>query len=108
MNYLETKNQTFPDGSKRISAERKKTLAGRDYTISVISSILELTDILSFPLYKKIDTVRGYRNKVIHQDQDYICEPDHCIMALEIAKELSLEGTSLDIKLNSSFSISGA
>ena len=108
MDCLESKNQTFPDGSKRISAERRKTLTGRDYTISVILSILELTDILSFPLYKKIDTVRGYRNKVIHQDQDYICEPDHCVMALEVAKELSLEGTTLDIRLNTSFSISSA
>ena len=108
VNYLESKNQTFPDDSKRISAERKKTLTGRDYTISVISSILELSDILSFPLYKKIDTVRGYRNKVVHQDQDYICKPEHCVMALEIAKELSLEGTTLDIRLNTSFSISGA
>lgn len=107
VDFLNSKNQSYSDDSKRISAERKSKLIGRDYPISVISNILELTDVLSFDLYKKIDTVRGFRNKVVHQDQDYICKPEHCIMALEVAKALSLEGMAFDILLNTSFSITG-
>lgn len=106
--FLESKNQAYPNGSKRINADRKDNLAeGRDYPISVILNILELNDILAFPLYKKIDTLRRYRNKVIHQDTNYNCKPEHCVMALEVALKLSLEGTPLAITLNLSQSIRG-
>jgi hypothetical protein len=107
--FLTSKDQIYSDNCQRINRDRKNYLTnGTDFTICAITNILELTDFLPFTLYKKIDTVRGYRNKIVHQNQNYKCEPEHCVMALEIVKELLLEDTGIDIFLNLSISISGA
>ena len=90
----------FPDGSERIARKRRETLTGRGYSISVISNQLELADEISFETLKMIDLVRGYRNKVVHQDTRIECGSDHCREAIELALHLALDGTGLEIKPN--------
>jgi hypothetical protein len=104
---LDSRDRLLPDGSKRISADRRRTLRGRDYPMSVITNILELFDILPYALYRKIDIIRGHRNNVVHQDPNYSCKPEHCQMALEVAKHLALEGTVRDVRLSFSYSVLG-
>jgi len=102
--FLDSKNQAYEDGSKRISADRRKILTG---LISAISNILELADSIQYELFKKIDAVRGYRNKVIHKDSGYVCQPEHCRLALETALDLTLEGHPLQVTLNMGYSVPG-
>jgi hypothetical protein len=83
--FLDSKNIIYSDNSKRINPKRKESLMRPD--INVIANLLELTDVLNFPLFKKIDTVRGYRNKIVHRSHDYVCKVEDCTMALEIALE---------------------
>ncbi len=62
--FLQEKNETLEDGKKRINKDRRALLYGRDYTISIISNILELSDFIPFDIFTKKDKVRRYRNKV--------------------------------------------
>lgn len=86
--FLENKNKIYGDGSKRINEEREKLFDGRDYTISVISNILELSDMIPFETFNRIDVVRKYRNKVVHQDQVNKFTSKHCDMAIRLALDL--------------------
>lgn len=52
---------------KRINNRRRQRLTnGRDFGASVISEILELSDILPFPLYEKLERSRRARNSWVH------------------------------------------
>jgi len=103
---LDSRDVIYPDNSKRINGDRRKFLMRSD--ISVISNLLELNDRLDISLFKKIDTVRDYRNKIIHQNRDYTCKFEHCSMAVEIALQLALENIPLSITLPLSIQLSGA
>ena len=96
--FLENKNKIYENGKKRIDKDRqKKFIDGRDYTMSVISNIMELSDIISFDTFNKTDLVRGYRNKVVHQDHANKCTAKHCDDAIGLA--LDLLSDELPIKL---------
>jgi len=103
---LDSKNKTDSDNIKRIDPDRKRFLMGSN--ISIVTNLLELTDHIDSALFKKIDTVRGYRNKIIHQKRDYICRFDHCTLALEIALDLLLEKAPFPITVPLSLQLSGA
>ncbi len=103
---LDSKNTTYTDNSKRINTDRKKILMRSD--ISVIANLLELTDDINFPLFKKVDEVRNYRNKIIHQNPDYVCKFEHCTLALGTALELLLEKVPFPITVPLSIQLSGA
>ena len=103
--FLDEKNMNYHNGSKRINTDRRNRFMGRDYPISVVINVLELSDILSFSLFKDIDTVRGYRNNVMHQEEGYKCDPDQCKLAINTALKLALEGQSVTITPNLSYSI---
>lgn len=99
--FLDSKNQEVAGGAKRINSKRKeKFIKDRDYPISVISNILELSDIISYELFQKIDKVRGFRNAIIHQDAKYSCQLEDCIMALDLAEKIGFEDHSLNISFN--------
>ena len=53
-------------GGKRINRKRKDFLTGRDFPISIVSNMLELSGVLDHSLFEDIDSVRGYRNKIVH------------------------------------------
>lgn len=104
--FLEASNRELPDGSRRVSSDRQQTLTGRDYPISVVSNLLELTDEIPYETFKHIDTVRGYRNKVVHQAPNFSCGPRHCNEAIELALGLTLKDSGIQVKPNLSSSIS--
>lgn len=105
--FLEKRNKTNNDGSKRIHNDRKKRLKSRDYQISVIIKKLELSGVLDCRLFCDIKTIRDYRNRIVHQDPDYDCEPRHCQLAIETALKLTLEGRDFKITPNLVLSIIG-
>lgn len=49
-----------------INKERRKTLEGRDYTVSVITQILSLSGRISDERLTSLDTARKARNKFVH------------------------------------------
>ena len=104
--FLDASNREFPNGSRRVSSDRQKTLTGRDYPISVVSNLLELSDEIPYETFKHIDAVRGYRNKVVHQAPDFLCGSTHCKEAVNLALDLALKGSGIQVIPNLSFSIS--
>ena len=58
-----------PDGSAErfISSNRRQKLTGRDFTASIISEFLSLSDLLSFENYKVTCRVRQARNDWLHR-----------------------------------------
>ena len=104
--FLKASNIEFPDRSKRISSDRQQTLTGRDYPISVVSNLLELSGEIPYETFRHIDTVRGYRNKVVHQEPNFSCGPTHCQEAIKLALDLSLKDSGIRVIPNLSFSIS--
>lgn len=105
--YLDESQLTQSDGERRISRERRKNLEGRDYPISVIANMLELAGRLETRVYRIVDRVRGYRNKVVHQDADFVCSDTHCREAFELATALATEGSGLSVRLDYSYSVMG-
>ncbi len=105
--FLKHNNKKYAIG-KRINRKRLENLTnGRDYTASVILNYLELAGILEFNLFKNIDKVRNYRNKIVHGDEDYECEPAHCQKALDIIVEFIKKETQVKLQLNTSYRIGG-
>ncbi len=105
--FLDGCNRDFADGTRRISKDRKKTLTGRDYTISVISNFLELSGLIPFKIFQDINAVRGFRNKVVHGDSNFNCCAEQCQQAIELALHLILEGTGLKVLPNYGRSMPG-
>lgn len=65
--HLDGLNCEYENGQKKINRERHDLLVGRDFTISTISNLLELWDVLPNSLFKDVDAVRGFRNKIVHK-----------------------------------------
>lgn len=51
---------------ERISASRLKKLEGRDFSASVVTEILELSDVIAFDLFSGLDEARRKRNSWLH------------------------------------------
>lgn len=100
-----SKNVTYSDGSKRISSERKKHFSHNNYPISVKSNLLELFEVIDISTFKKIDSVRDFRNKIVHQNSDFKCSDEHCKQAFEIIKKIILSETGVVFNINESYSI---
>jgi hypothetical protein len=63
----EHSNSSAETGEKFINSERRKKLTGRDFTASVVSEILSLSDLLPFEQYKLTCDVRQTRNDWLHR-----------------------------------------
>jgi len=50
----------------RINKKRTKKLKGRDFTASIVSEILELSDVLKTQLFHRVDDARKKRNAWLH------------------------------------------
>jgi hypothetical protein len=106
--FLDAENLTFDDKKKRINTDRMATLtSGGDYPISVVTNFLELADVISFALWERVNTVRGFRNAIVHGKPDYVCKPEHSEQAILLALDLALEGVAVSAKPNLSLSIPG-
>jgi len=101
--FLEEKNKIYPDGMKRINKERRDVLNGRDYTISIITNILELANVMPIEVFAILEKVRRYRNRVVHQDHADKCTAKHCDLAIKLAVDLLSEALPIRIMPPSSY-----
>ena len=85
--HLDAQNQDLPDGRRRINRERRDFLTGRDFTISIVLNMLELSGVLEHEVFEKIDAVRGFRNKIVH---GHVFGPgaDDATLALQTARAM--------------------
>lgn len=91
--------------SGRINSARKERLIkGRDYPISVKLNMMEMNEVISLHIYKKLDQVRGNRNAIVHRDKDYWCPQEDAQSAIEAANTLIENHFALKLHLNLSFS----
>lgn len=99
----------YLDGKKRINSDRIRNFEenSRDYSVSVISNILELSDVISFKTFEKIDKIRRVRNRIVHQDEKKPCEAKDCQIAFDIIKEFIKQEVKIDLELNLGRTISG-
>ncbi len=104
--FLDESNRDYPDGSTRISSSRRQTLTGRDYPLSVVSNMLELSGRVTYKAFERIDSVRRYRNKVVHQEPSFTCGPKHCQEAVKLALKLALQGSGIRVTPNLNYSVS--
>jgi hypothetical protein len=106
-NHIESLNEEVTDGQQRINRERKDYLIGRDFHISLVSNILELWGILPFSLFKDVDTVRRFRNKIVHGASKYAPSATEAQLAINTALELSRRSNAIDFITNLSYSVTG-
>ena len=85
--HIDNLNTDFPDGRKRINRERRDFLTGRDFTISLISNLLELWGALPHAQFQDIDAVRGFRNKIVH-NHNFAPGPNEAQLALKTAQAM--------------------
>ncbi len=105
--HIDSLNKDQGDGQQRINRKRKDTLTGRDFPISVVSNLLELWDILPFSLFKDLDTVRGFRNDIVHGETNYEPSAKDAQLAINTARELSIRSNQIDFTPSLSFGVMG-
>ncbi len=103
--YVETNRERGIGGDKVsfINKERKKKLTeSRDFSASVISEILSLTNNLPFSLYKDMSKVRQVRNDWLH-DLEPVSRRN-AGLSVKVAQEMLnlVDGFELEVPLNSS------
>jgi hypothetical protein len=85
--HLDSMNAELEGGRKRINAERRKFLTGRDFTISIVSNLLELWGVFPHTLFSEIDDVRGFRNAVVHR-KDFSPTGQNALLAIRLARAM--------------------
>ena len=89
--FLDSKKTGFENGKSRLNSDRRERLEGRDYPVSVVSNLLELSDSLDFSVFECIDQVRKCRNAIVHRDPKHVCNHEHGEKALQLAADLCIE-----------------
>jgi hypothetical protein len=106
LNFLDSKNITDYKDKKRINSNRIKYFTGRDFPISLILNILEISDVINIELFEILDQIRGYRNKIIHSEP-FDVKPEYCQLAIEKATKLALEQYDFTVTPNLSYTVTG-
>ncbi len=104
--HIDDLNIDFSGGKKRINRERKDFLTGRDFTISLISNLLELWGALPHAQFQDIDTVRGFRNKIVH-NHSFTAGPNEAQLALRTAQTMIARIWGIRFTANLSYSVAG-
>lgn len=99
-------NADLPGGEKRINRGRRDFLTGRDFTVSIISNLLELWGLLPNEIFRDIDAVRGFRNKIVH-GHSFQLGAEECQLALQIAQWMIAKEWDIDFTPNMGYSVSG-
>ncbi len=107
LEHLDGLNCEFAGGEKRINKDRKNLLIGRDFSASIVSNILELTDVIDFKFFKNIDAVRKLRNDIAHSLESEKPTADQARLAMETAQTMIEKTWGISIAVNYSYSISG-
>ena len=104
--HLDNLNKDLQDSSKRINADRKKFLTGTDFTISIVTNLLELFGVLEGDWLKKVDKVRKCRNSIVHTNTS---SPgvDEAVLAIAVAQEMIARKWKIALNLDLNYSIKG-
>lgn len=105
-NQIEKLNFDLPGDKKRINRKRKDFLTGRDFTISMVSNLLELWGILSHRQFQDIDDVRTFRNKIVHS-LGFVPGPEDAQLALKTAQAVIEQIWGLQITPSLGYSVTG-
>jgi hypothetical protein len=99
---INDKNDKYKGKEKFINSQRMNRLTGRDFTASIITEILSLSDILSFELYKDLSKVRQARNNWLHNL--HLTSSDEAILSLQTSQRLleKVKGIKLSITISRS------
>jgi hypothetical protein len=104
--HIDSLNTEFLNGKKRINRDRKDFLTGRDFTISLISNLLELWGALPHAQFQDIDEVRGFRNKIVHS-HSFAPSANEAQLALNTAKAMIDRIWGLRFTPNLGYSVAG-
>jgi hypothetical protein len=85
------------DKTVRINNKRKARLEGIDFTASIISEILELSDSISYELYCKLNSTRKVRNDWMHILKDV--SMTDAIEAIQTTSDFLFHVTGIKIDL---------
>jgi len=106
--HIDGCDTTYTDGSKRINADRRSNLTeSPDWSVSVVSNVLELCDALSLKCFREISQVRTWRNQIVHTKQDRYISAQEAQRAIRLAVELAVAGRQLSITPNLNYSLRG-
>jgi hypothetical protein len=105
--FVASRAKTYDDHRERINTERRKFLAGKDFTASVMSNILELIDVFTNDDLQILDEIRRARNGIAHNLNGKNCDAKICQSAIDIASRLILEKEPFQLQLSFSYSLSG-
>jgi len=92
-------------GQQRINSERMEYLTGRDYSASIMTNLLELYGVMPFSVFKDVDSVRRFRNKIVHSDERYSSNATDAQLSITTALELFRSFYQMDFAPNLSFTI---
>jgi len=95
------------NGQQRINRDRRDYLKSRDFPVGVVSNMLELWDLLPFDLFKDVDTVRGFRNKIVHEASKYTSTAKDAQLAIETARKLFMRSNNIDFQPSLGFYVIG-
>jgi hypothetical protein len=104
--HLDSLNFDLQGGRKRINRDRRDDLTGRDFPISLVSNLLELWDVLSNPLFRDIDAVRGFRNRIVHP-RDHEPNAEEAQLTMKTAQAMIERQWGLHFIPNITYSVSG-
>lgn len=105
-NHVDSMNTGLAGDVKRINSARRNFLTGQDFTISMVSNLLELWDILPRTQFQEIDAVRGFRNKIVHS-HDFVPGPTESILAMKTAQEMINRLWGLSLTPSFGYSVAG-
>lgn len=104
--HIESLNAEIAEGQKRINRARKDFLTGRDFTISMVSNLLELWGALPHSQFQDIDAVRGFRNKIVHS-HSFAPGPTEAQLAIKTAQAMIERLWGLRFTPNLGYSVTG-
>lgn len=104
--HIDSLNAEVAEGRKRINRDRKDFLTGRDFTISMVSNLLELWGALPHSQFLDIDAVRGFRNKIVHS-HSFAPGPTEAQLAIKTAQAMIERLWSLRFMPNLGYSVRG-
>lgn len=104
--HVDSMNTDMAEGRKRINRERRDFLTGRDFTISMVSNLLELWGALPHAQFQDIDAVRGFRNKIVHS-HGFAPGPNESQLAMKTAQAMINRLWRLRLTPNFGYSLTG-
>jgi hypothetical protein len=103
--HIENLNKVYKEGEKRIDKDRRKLLEGKDFTMNIITNMLELWELLPYSLFKDIDKVRHYRNNIAHGDKKFNPTVKNARLAMRVAHAMIEQEWGLQFIPDVSYSV---